>query len=493
MLGVILEIHSIKHANMSEVLCGETDNTRYIKDYVENEKIHAEFAVVEENYVDRDFCIDYSKYYSSSHTKIHRVCRRVHFFRKPHSGRIEELFESSEGTETLQKLYCGFTVIDGIYKDKKGCLTGHVGRTALCTYCGSKDECEKHDGKRSFFHKYRQKVSLFGHELTVDSLPFTSKDEDVGMCATAALWVAQFPLVERHGGNRLSQYEITDCASKIRLGLSGRRFPAGLEDEQIIGYLYERGYEVECLYATKVDGKFISAAIKTFVDAKIPIIASLSMQKVTTVDTSHGGEYTPYGTDCSSTEFVSDRDGHAVVISGYSVDNNGRLDGIYVHDDNIGPYARVKFRDGDVKCWSYKDGEYVAHGSIKLDALIIPIYPKVKLPYVSVLDMCEKIQSKGLITAPYEIILIEGKDYKKEILRENYEVIDAKSLTNKGADGKIYPNYVTQEVMKMLLPRFVWIVRCTYSGYKIDHMIDTTSNETRFIASYCLVKKLARS
>jgi len=450
-----LEIYTIEDCNFYSVLCGETDNAKYILRYIRSKEIEAEFVVVEKNYIDRDFCVDYSKYYSSSHTKVSRTCRRIHFFKKPQSGNLEELFKSPKGTEVLQELYCGFTVIDGIYEVKGG-LRGHIGRTVLPTYCGHKEGCEKRGG-RSFFHAYVQKVSLFGHELKLTSLPFTTKDEDVGMCATAALWVAQFPLVERHGGNRFSQYEITDAASRIGLGMSGgRRFPAGLFDEQMTGYLYEKGYEVESLKADETQKELVSEAIKTFVNAKVPVIASLSLYKA---------EY-------------DEPDGHAVIISGYSLDANGKLDGVYVHDDNVGPYARVKFENG-VNDWKYKGGEYEEYRSIKLDALIVPLYPKIKLSYLPVLKE-GKIYSKQLNNAPYEIMLIEGKDYKKEVLRENYTLFNLED----GLDR-------TQAVKEMLLPRFIWVVRCTYKGYKLDFLLDSTSIERRCIASHCVMPPLS--
>jgi len=449
-----LEIHSIKDDSIYNIMCGETNSTRYIRKYICSEKIEAEFAVIEDNYIDRDFCVDYSKYYSSSHTKVSRVCRRIHFFKKPQTGDLQGLFASSKGTAILQELYCGFTVIDGISKDKNGCLKGHVGRTALRTYCKDKDGCGKRNGK-SFFHAYPQKVSLFGHELIINSLPFTTKDEDVGMCATAALWVAQFPLIERHGGSRFSQYEITDAASKIGLGMSGgRRFPAGLFDEQMIGYLYERGYEVECLKAEETQAEYIRKAIKTFVDAKVPVIASLSLHREDDVRS----------------------DGHAVVISGYSLGDDGELNGVYVHDDNIGPYARVKFKNG-VNNWEYKEEEYEEYSNIHLDALIVPLYPKIKLPYLMALKEGKLYSKNYLDGAPYEIILIEGKDYKKRILCENYNLYDLKD----GSD-------LTQEVLEMLLPRFVWVVRCNYKGLELDILLDSTSIERRRIVAVAHLK-----
>ena len=492
-----MEIHSIGDEDIYRIMCGKTKNTVYIINYLKSKRIEAEFAVIEENYVDRDFCVDYSKYYSSSHTKVRRVCRRIHFFRRPRSDDLRELFESSKGTATLQELYCGFTIIDGLYEDKNNHLIGHVGRTALRTYCGNENECEKRDGKRSFFHAHKQKVTLFGHELMINSLPFTSKDEDVGMCATAALWVAQFPLAERHGGERLSQYEITDIASRIDLGRSGRRFPAGLDDKQMLGYLYERGHEVECLYVTDETAELVCGAIKTFVDAKIPIIASLSLRKKEKCARKKctGVDYSEYETDHRCPDYATVRegeelDGHAVIISGYSLNDEGELDGVYVHDDNIGPYARVKFGDEDVKNWEYKEGEYEDHCLVSLDALTIPIYPKIKLPYLSALEECKRIQRKSPKKAPYEVILTEGKDYKKEILRGNYELIDARSIAS-GDNEKIPSSQrvITQKVLEMLLPRFVWVVRGSFGGYEIDILLDSTSIERRHISTHYLIKK----
>jgi len=507
-----LEIYSIDDENIHNVMYGETayakdkisTNVKYILDYVRSEEVEAGFIVVEDDYVDRDFCVDYSKYYSSTHTHVSRVCRRIHFFKKPQlrdfkgpvkssevvrsSATLKRLFKSPSGTEKLQKLYCGFTVIDGIYKDKYGRSKGHVGRTVLRTYCGDENECKKEGNKkRSVFHTYKQKVSLFGHELTIDSLPFTSKDEDVGMCATAALWVAQFPLMERHGGDRFSQYEITDIASKIELG-EERRFPDGLSDRQMNGFLQKRGYEVERLSVRENNGTTIVAAIKTFVDAKIPIIATLSMRErekcarkiCADFDDDHKDDHRCE--DYAKIRNDDELDGHAVVITGYSLDVEGKMDGIYVHDDNFGPYARVKFNDGKVNVWEYKKEkeEYGDCCLVSLDALTFPIYPKIKLPYLSVLKESNTIQKNYFKDAPYEIILIEGKKYKKEILCKN----DLFDLKNK--------SLVTQKILEMKMPRYIWVVRFNYEKKTLDILLDSTSIERKSIATLCLENKSTR-
>ena len=510
-----MEIYSLNKdvPTILENLGGSNNNTEYILKYCKSEKIGASFAVIERNYVDRDFCVDYSKYYYSSHSATSRLCRRVHFFKADSEESLRKLFGSSKNTGKLQERYCGFSVIDGIADTGK---KGHLGRTVLCTYCGPKKECKKGKCGKSVYHTIPQKISLFGHELTVNALPFISKDKNVGMCATAALWVTQFPLIERHGGQRSSLYEITGAAATDG---SSRGSSAGLTGDQMIRYLSERNYEVDSVITSDRGSRWmVKDAIKTFVDAKVPIIANLGFYRTTgkkeraelengqvvfisdemklkvewdeyEPDDAMGRSASPGEIDCEYKQSVLRNglclltDAHATVISGYSLDENGKMDGIYIHDDNYGPYTRVKFEDNDGILWKYKAGEY-ADEIVCLHGLIIPLYPKIRLSYIEVANnlKCLRDQIAGSnidakqTDVSVEIKLAEGKNYKKDIL-ENYDAFDD--------HGRC-----TGKIMEMLLPRFVWILRSIGNELIYDILLDSTATkDIRAVAKHYLKKR----
>lgn len=59
---------------------GDSIQAKYIKNYLLSSDIKAETIVVEHNYIDKDYLIDYSNYYSRSFEDIKKFTDRIHFF-----------------------------------------------------------------------------------------------------------------------------------------------------------------------------------------------------------------------------------------------------------------------------------------------------------------------------------------------------------------------------------------------------------------------------
>jgi len=94
-----------------------------------------------------------------------------------------------------------------------------------------------------------------------------------------------------------------------------------------------------------------------------------------------------------------DRGFHAVTLTGYSlakvltpVTHKGcsialramRIDKLYAHDDQIGPFAEMSWRDDDTSLdtkW-YKSAKRTIHAVP--DCLIVPLAPKIRIPYETI-------------------------------------------------------------------------------------------------------------
>ena len=73
---------------------------------------------------------------------------------------------------------------------------------------------------------------------------------------------------------------------------------------------------------------------------------------------------------------------HAAVITGYRCDNNGNLKELYVHDDQIGPYGRVKPVNGCFKLWENEWCDEYKYDNVELEKLLVPIYPKIRFTFM---------------------------------------------------------------------------------------------------------------
>ena len=71
-------VHLVKFEDIDEYL-GGTNQANYLNGYLSH--LNSETCLIEDNYYDKDFLIDYQKFYSRSYEKYPKVTRRVHFFK----------------------------------------------------------------------------------------------------------------------------------------------------------------------------------------------------------------------------------------------------------------------------------------------------------------------------------------------------------------------------------------------------------------------------
>jgi hypothetical protein len=395
---------------------GNSCQADYIYGYLT--ALNARTIVVEERYIDKNYLIDYQKFYSRSFQDIKRFTTRLHFFCGTFSAKeFKHILESNE-TSILGE-YLGFVVV----RPNEG-ADGKplIGRTLLRTYPDSAD------GPRRVYVAAENHVSLFGIQLAVKSIPFQAQDQGVSACATIALWTTLQSLVQVFGVQERSPAEITEIATEFPS--QSRVFPqAGLNLNQMLTCIrsIDPDLDVETINAdlgvktikASSDDKIATAvkAYTTFVG--IPLIGTLKLSK------------------------RRDKDYHAVVINGYQCDADGKVTELYVHDDQIGPYSRVK-PNPDFRCWKnpWSDLGY----KVQLEHLLVPVYHKIRLPFSAIYDHYigkKKELSPDLFNV--DLYLTTVQTYKRTVIERK-------------------PFKWKKNVLERRMPHYIWVERTTTKG-----------------------------
>lgn len=408
----------------------------YIYNYLS--ALSAKTVVVEEGYIDKDYLIDYAKFYARSFNIDEKSTTRFHFFSETFSnydfqkilvGGVKSEFEK------LNNSYLGFAVIKPI-KDEDGNFL--VGRTILETYLN-----EVNPG-----HEYRvyntdtYHASLFGIPLTIESLPFQTQDKAVGACATTACWIALHPLNTLFGSQKESPFEVTEKSVSFA-SLEERNFPnsTGLSLLQMKSYFNLIGLETEFINIEKIQKKFaelifdddiVADAVQAYSKIKLPIIAALKIEM---------------------SKKIYDR--HAVIISGYR-HKNGILNELYIHDDTIGPYSRA----GPKKNFTSLKNEWTeirGYKNVLIEKLMIPVYPKIRLSFDSMYHIFLKSKRKKRHEKVTLELFLTGLNQYKEFLSKQM------------IKDKI-------GILSRPLARYLWIIRISINSKPLtDYVYDATS------------------
>lgn len=387
---------------------GNSPQSHYLNRYLT--ALNAKTVIVEYNYIDKDYLLDYSYFYSRSFESHKRFTTRLHFFSEVFSKkRFKRIFEMDGKIQNLlKKSYLGFVVVKPIKQRNEP----FIGRTALRTY--PKDE----GGEHRYYLTNSYPVSLFGFPLTIESLPYQTQDTMVSKCATTAIWVTLYALNSLFGVEIQSPFEITRT-SVLFPGLD-RNFPSsGLNIFQMKDYFNSIGMDAEFINVENtpppIQKYIVSDAVKAYLSLGLPVIACIQLHK-----------------NNRAPEL------HAVVISGYRYDNSGNLKELYIHDDQIGIYHKVssKNNDGDFSHWVNDWVNLLGFEDIFVEKLLIPIYPKIRLTFNSIYIQLLDIKREGYQA---ELFLKEIKSYKNYLL--------TKSFSDK------------YRILTKPFPRFLWIIR----------------------------------
>lgn len=443
----------------------------YFDDYFRHSDVKT--IVIEKQYIDRDYLEDFAAYYVRCFETYSRCCARLHFFTSSFDKRKlgQILVRPLDDPEMMAFTagYCGFMVIKPLPRTV-------FGRTCLRTYPTTPS--------RQFPVARAFPANLFGIPLQVEStLPFQEQDSVVSACATSALW-SVLQATAREFQHRLwAPIEITQAATEFSVTES-RMIPnrTGLSTAMMADAIRSVGLEALPLDIEADDHDALRAALYAYVRARIPVIMGVNL-----FDTCVRNKPRPIGA-------------HAVAITGFNVaDRRGRasrtafrqkatcIDKIYVHDDQLGPFAKMTFdgipfraqagtgkrrREISVPslatAWPSRDGSRRVRAVP--DLLLVPLYHKIRIPYDDVFEAVIGFDGflKTLPRSPEKLHVLEWdlhlstvNDLKTDLQKSNL------------------PAAVRVSWLTRSMPKFLWRATASRNAEQVfDILFDATGIHT---------------
>jgi hypothetical protein len=445
-------------------------------------KIQPKTVIVENEYIDRDFLEDYVAYHARSFHDYGKRCTRILLFSSKFS--LEDLNSmlaqdgnSKEGfLRDFISSYLGYIVVRPLPRKM-------IGRTALKTYPAqsiSDPSCIRY-----YRGTFPCKSNLFGIPLSVDSLPFQEQDRSVSACATSALWSVLHKIADLFECPVFSPSEVTKLAMQ-GTSFTERIFPNnGLTVDQISNAIRMMGLETKYIglsrFKSPEDVLEFKESVYSYLMAGIPMVFGFDLYSQPKASASNCWKY---------------EGRHAVALAGYGLSSRHhsyadntihvtahRLQKLYVHDDQTGPFSKIEF-EGIIKVqrkeriedvlsltteWNNDEYNYRAVPAL----LLVPLYHKIRIDYSKIkqfacgIDSCVRNSRKPYNTelihfwnanVSWNITLSCLNDYKSTILSDN--------------------DISSEERIRLLtssLPRFFWCCSLEQNGSKaIDFLFDAT-------------------
>jgi hypothetical protein len=417
------------------------DNARakYLFGYLT--EIGATTIVTELEYVDADYLDDYASFYAKSFDTIPNRCRRLHFF---NAAMDEQVFKSlvlSGGSKgAIQQSYLGFVVARPL-------PTAVIGRTVISTY-------ESDAGRRHYPAIRTYQVNLFGIQLSVNSLAFQEQDTSLAACATVALWSCFQKTQDLFHSLAPSPVAITRAAN--RLLLAARPFPSrGLQIQQVCNAVAAVGLDPE-VYEVTPDLPLVSL-VYSYLRLGLPVLAVVEISGVGL---------------------------HAIAITGYSLRETRqicseaanvnsllpalvglRIDELYGHDDQNGPFSRMKLVEPTSNNPTVLFSGTGWPCNLAPKAIVVPVYPKIRTGFREVLKWLPVFSIVASWVAPaqefeWDVHLTTSNDFKA-FLRDNHSGMSAE---------------MRETLLLSGLPKYLW--RCTLSVQGtplLEALLDTTA------------------
>jgi hypothetical protein len=463
----------------------EKKHVRYLQGYLlKKTGLQARFVVVERDYINKDYLIDYSTYYSTCFEKYSKTGSRLHFF----STDLElEEFKSKfyniiiQGTKSntvnqdfWRNTYLGYIVVKPI-------PNFFIGFTLLKHYnFNPEKDCFRKD--REFWGTKDYKIHIFGNEVIVPSLAFQEQDQNVAACATIAIWSMLQIAAEDYYVTLQSPSEITRNSGIVAYN-GNRLIPnKGLSVLQMSQAITQNNLVTEVRERTEYKGDasfnlYIKKLIRAYSNLKIPSILLLNLSPAK---------------NCKGEE--AEFDGHAVAISGYRMRslndvkrrnnllqrisklfkpdsiiwNADLVDQLYVHDDQWGPFSKISFQ-GKQKIKSKNWESILQSKNILTEGLVISVYPKVRIPYD---DMDSKVIRLNKFFVDHLKKKIVG-DFVWDIqlhLSENFKNLEIQT-SELFDDQDAYDRSLQFKLLGCSMPKYIWVVTVKIDEQKVLHLV----------------------
>lgn len=237
----------------------------------------ARSALIEEEYLDRDFTAEFSAFYAKVFKRHTKICRRIHFFSELVTP-VVGLPDPADIAKALSDLsagghYIGFIVVRPIEH-------APLGRVVMvCPEAPPDTQCE-------LLVRCTHTAHVLGATLTVEGIAFTQQDARIGACAQASIWMAGRHFHQEHRGPWMSVAEITEAATRVADQSTSQHTPAGsggLTIDNMVRALREMGrYPLLYRYSGGTTRNPIwlhnllpETIVHRYVDSGIPVIMGL--------------------------------------------------------------------------------------------------------------------------------------------------------------------------------------------------------------------------
>jgi hypothetical protein len=420
----------------------------YLHGYLDYLK--ARTIVVEYEYIDKDYLEDFAAYYVRCFQPYERRCKRLHFFaaeiaREAFVDFVRGAFQK-ETERNFRDSYLGFIVARPL-------PDAIIGRTVLQTYPSD-------GGRRNYTCTKSYPVSLFGVELSVRSLAFQEQDTVLAACATVALWCSFQKTGELFNTPIPTPAAITNTANLVIH--PSRPIPShGLIVVQICDAIKRLDLEPEVIRVNA--GVPIISLIYGYLKMGLPVIMGADIEGIGLHAITLVG-YSLQQTPVLQSEVAED--------STYIPMIGLRIDAFYAHDDQIGPFSRVRVipsatTGSDTSTFklesSWRDDATGKNLSLYPQVLIVPVYHKIRMTFIEVqkwLTRMTALLTLALESLEWDLHLTTTNDYKKSL------------RANETANEKL------EDLLFMPHPRFIWRAVATHQALPVlELLVDATDME----------------
>jgi len=342
--------------------------------------------------------------------------------------------------EEIQASYAGFVVARPL-------PSATIGRTVVATYASD-------GGRRNYPSVRRYHVNLFGMNLFIDSLAFQVQDASLAACATVALWSCFQKTQDIFKSLAPTPVAITRAANKFLL--SARPFPSrGLQVQQICNAIASVGLDPE-VYPVNPNLP-LASLVYSYLRLGLPVLMLVDIPNI---------------------------GGHAIALTGYSIRDTEqltseggavgtilpkmiglRIDEFYGHDDQKGPFRRLKIESAAVPDGTIKLVDTGWPVELVPEFVIVPVYPKIRTGFREVTKFLPIISGVAAWVADaslfeWDVFLTSGNEFKTSIR----------------ADKSFDSHPLKERLLLDGFPKYLWrcILRLAGKPY-LEMLLDTTA------------------
>ena len=397
-------------------------------------KEYCRTVVLEDDYIDDDYLVSYSRFYYHSHSPISKYCQRMHFF----SNKLEhkDLFELNL---SHQKSYLGFTVI-------RPTPVNVIGRTVIRPQIQESDTdyvtcAESYD------------VNLAGNKLKATGACFQQQDSQVAACATSAVYMTICYMARKFGLAYRTTAEISEMASQIDSFL-GRGIPSrGLSTNQMGRVLNSIGYDT-IIYGEESDTLDLKDAIYKTIESEIPVIITFEMISGSAKGKSHA--ITIIGHQWNNEKSIK---WEAKSTEIYELDGTRKqqhyfttvsLIGKFITlDDTRGPHRTLWFDASKPKILYCEDSDPTQKITCIVQSIIIPLPRGIWLSG-------EQAERKAL-----NLLVASGLELPEDIVLRTYLRASNQLKVECASPLLKVPEEIQKRIRGTQMPKYIWITEVT--------------------------------